>query len=218
MDFSSTKFSSHAQDMASHSNLLRGHTENINTFISTHATFNSQICGLEPKSEDFLKYLQVERQMIDNVNSNLNTLEESGKKAQPKIKEKSEILDYVEANINVKDKAFLKSETVNKAQPEIRRNSESLDDINAKHIDDTSDGSPKTVANFEGRHVETVEKMDELTALPSNDNSQVQVNKQELKIVKQNSNDLNQIINQIQNIENIEHLATICCKLEFRVE
>ena len=43
------------KDIASHSNLLREHTENINTFISTNATFNSHILGLESKSEDFLK-------------------------------------------------------------------------------------------------------------------------------------------------------------------
>merc|ERR1711915_415767 len=77
-----------AQDIASHSNLLREHTENINTFISTNATFNSQILGLESKSEDFLKYLQVERQRIDNVESELNTLDETVKKAQPEIRRK----------------------------------------------------------------------------------------------------------------------------------
>ena len=122
-DFSSPKFSSHeakligygesasqklkdaednilknAHNIASHSNLLREHTENINTFISTNATFNSQILGLESKSEDFLKYLQVERQRIDNVESELNTLDETVKKAQPKIWRNSERLNDLEAH------------------------------------------------------------------------------------------------------------------------
>ena len=72
-DFSSPKFSSHeakligygesasqklkdaednilknAHNIASHSNLLREHTENINTFISTNAIFNSQILRGRP--------------------------------------------------------------------------------------------------------------------------------------------------------------------------
>ena len=69
-----------------------------------------------------------------------------------------------------------------------------------KHIDDTIDGLHKTVAIFEGRHVETVEKMKEVTVLASN--IQVQVKEQEQKMVEQSSNDLNQIRNQIQDIEN----------------
>merc|ERR1711874_758620 len=69
-----------AQDIASHSNLLREHTENINTFISTNATFTNQFHALETKSEDFLKYLQVERQRIDNVESGLNGLDELSKR------------------------------------------------------------------------------------------------------------------------------------------
>jgi len=69
-----------------------------------------------------------------------------------------------------------------------------------KHIDDTIDGLHKTVAIFEDRHVETVEKMKEVIVLASN--IQVQVKEQEQKMVEQSSNDLNQIRNQIQDIEN----------------
>ena len=69
-----------------------------------------------------------------------------------------------------------------------------------KHIDDIFDRLHKTVAIFEGRHVETVEKMKEVTVLASN--IQVQVKEQEQKMVEQSSNDLNQIRNQIQDIEN----------------
>ena len=43
------------QDIASHSNILRKHTENINIFISHNATFNNQFLTLETKSEDFLR-------------------------------------------------------------------------------------------------------------------------------------------------------------------
>ena len=86
------------QDMETQANLLKGHSENINTFISTNATFESQVLGLESKSEDFLRYLQVERQRIDNVESELNTLDETVKKAQPEIRKNSERLDDLEAH------------------------------------------------------------------------------------------------------------------------
>merc|ERR1712098_954074 len=74
-----------------------------------------------------------------------------------------------------------------------------------KHIDDTIDGLHKTVAIFEGRHVETVEKMKEVTVLASN--IQVQVSEQAQKMVEQSSNDLNQIRDQIQDIENQNGLS-----------
>ena len=86
-----------AQDIASHSNLLREHTENINTFISTNATFTNQFHALETKSEDFLKYLQVERQRIDNVESGLNGLDETVQKAIPDIQRNTERIDGLDA-------------------------------------------------------------------------------------------------------------------------
>merc|ERR1711936_1279507 len=82
-----------AQDIASQSNLLKEHTENINNFISSNATFNNQFIALETKSEDFLKYLQVERQRIDNVDSEMNNLDETVQKARPEIKRNTERLD-----------------------------------------------------------------------------------------------------------------------------
>ena len=117
-----------------------------------------------------------------------------------------------------------------KGQPEIRRNSERLDDLDAhqakliKNLHYTSnqvqenvkeipslkqmtgnqnnnlDGLHKTVAIFEGRHVETVEKIKKVTVLASD--IQAQVKEQEQKIVEQSSNNLNQIRDQIQCTEN----------------
>ena len=51
-----------------------------------------------------------------------------------------------------------------------------------KHINDTIDGLHKTVAIFEGRYVETVEKMKEVPVLASN--IQVQVSGQAQKVVE----------------------------------
>merc|ERR1712106_333404 len=206
-----------AQDIASHSNLLKEHTENINTFISTNTTSTNQFVALETKSEDFLKYLQVERQRIDNVESELNNLEETVQKAQPEIKRNTDRLVELDArhtnlgkNLeetsdqvqdNVKEIASLKQVQANQnnnlgdVEGRVKQNEDQI-----KHIDDTIDGLHKTVAIFEGRHVETVEKMKEVTVLASN--IQVQVKEQEQKMVEQGSNDLNQIRDQIRDIEN----------------
>merc|ERR1711936_398806 len=89
-----------AQDIASQSNLLKEHTENINNFISSNTTFNNQFIALETKSEDFLKYLQVERQRIDNMESDLNNLDETVQKAQPEIKKNTDRLDGLDAHHN----------------------------------------------------------------------------------------------------------------------
>merc|ERR1712123_459284 len=205
------------QDIASHSNLLREHTENINTFISTNAAFTNQFVALETKSEDFFKYLQVERQRIDNVESEVNNLEETVQKAQPEIKRNTDRLDELDArhtnlgkNLeetsnqvqdNVKEIASLKQVQANQnnnlgdVEGRVKQNEDQI-----KHIDDTIDGLHKTVAIFEGRHVETVEKIKEVTVLASN--IQVQVKEQEQKMVEQSSNDLNQIRDQIHDIEN----------------
>merc|ERR1712228_1019412 len=140
-----------------------------------------------------------------------------GKKAQPEIRRNSERLDDLDAHQanlvknlddtsnqvqdNVKEIASLKQMTGNQNNNlgDIEdRLKQSEDRI--KHIDDTIDGLHKTLAIFKGRHVETVEKMKEVTVLASN--IQVQVKEQEQKMVEQSSNDLNQIRNQIQDIEN----------------
>ena len=191
-----------AQGIASHSNLLREHTENINTFISTNATFTNQFHALETKSEDFLKYLQVERQRIDNVESGLNGLDETVQKALPDIKRNTDRIDELDArqtnlgkNLddtsnqvqdNVKEIASLKQVLGNQnsnlgdVEERLKQNEDQI-----KHIDDTIDGLHKTVAIFEGRHVETVEKMKEVTVLASN--IQVQVSEQAQKMVEQSS-------------------------------
>jgi len=206
-----------AQDITSQSNLLREHNENINTFISTNATFTNQFIALETKSEDFLKHLQVERLRIDNVESELNNLGETVQKVQPEIQRNTDRLDELDArhttlgkNLddtsnqvqdNVNEIASLKqvlsnqNNSLGNVEDRVKQNEDQI-----KHIDDTIDGLHKTVAIFEGRHVETVEKMKEVTVLASN--IQLQVKEQEQKMVEQSANDLNQIKDQIQDIEN----------------
>jgi chromosome segregation ATPase len=61
-------------------------------------------------------------------------------------------------------------------------------------------GVNKTLALFEDRHVETVEKMKEVTLLTNN--IQVQVNEQEQRMVEQSINNKNQIKDQLSDIVN----------------
>merc|ERR1712179_381067 len=68
------------------------------------------------------------------------------------------------------------------------------------NIDGSIQDVNKTLAVFEGRHVETVEKMKEVTVLTSN--IQVQMKAQEQKMIEQSSNDLDQIRDQLRDIEN----------------
>merc|ERR1712226_1273283 len=68
------------------------------------------------------------------------------------------------------------------------------------NIDATIQDVNKTLAVFEGRHVETVEKLKEVTVLTNN--IQVQIKAQEQKMIEQSANDLNQIRDQLRDIEN----------------
>merc|ERR1719394_1704873 len=63
----------------------------------------------------------------------------------------------------------------------------------------------KTVSVMESRHVETVQKLKEVTVITNNVQTQVQA--QEQKMVEQSANELNQVRDQIQDIENRTSLS-----------
>merc|ERR1719394_981347 len=68
------------------------------------------------------------------------------------------------------------------------------------NLDTTIQDVNKTLAIFDGRHLETVEKMKEMTVITNN--IQVQIKAQEQKMIEQSANDLNQIRDQLRDIEN----------------
>ena len=149
-----------AQGSACHSNLLREHNKDKNTFISTNVTFTNQLHALETKSEDFLKYLQVERQRVDNVESVLNGLDETVQRALPDIKRDTDWIGELDAcqtnlgeNLNetsnqvqdyVKEIASLKQGLGNQ-NSNLGDNEERLkqNEDQIKHSDDTLDGLHK---------------------------------------------------------------------------
>merc|ERR1712013_307730 len=132
--------------------------------------------------------LKRELEKTINEMSKMNVIETRLKSSEDDIKHLDDSIDGLKRNnlLNIEER--------------IKQNADQI-----KHIDDTIDGLHKTVAIFEGRHVETVEKMKEVTVLTSN--IQVQVSEQAQKMVEQSSNDLNQIRDQIQDIENQNGLS-----------
>merc|ERR1711868_195493 len=66
-----------------------------------------------------------------------------------------------------------------------------LNQDHIKNIDDTLDGLKNSIDVFEGRHIETVEKMKEVTVLAGS--IQNQVKEQEEKIVEQSNSNMNLI-------------------------
>merc|ERR1719394_569744 len=75
-----------------------------------------------------------------------------------------------------------------------------LNQDHIKNIDDTLDGLKNSIDVFEGRHIETVEKMKEVTVLAGS--IQNQVKEQEEKIVEQSNSNMNLIKDQIKDLEN----------------
>merc|ERR1712013_91904 len=132
--------------------------------------------------------LKRELEKTINEMSKMNVIETRLKSSEDDIKHLDDSIDGLKRNnlLNIEER--------------IKQNADQI-----KHIDDTIDGLHKTVAIFEGRHVETVEKMKEVTVLASN--IRVQVSEQAQKMVEQSSNDLNQIRDQIQDIENQNGLS-----------
>ena len=78
------------KDITSQAKLLKEHTEN----------FNSQFIALETRSEGFLKYIQVERQRIDNVESGMNNIDGVTQGVSREVKRNTERLDGMDAHFN----------------------------------------------------------------------------------------------------------------------
>merc|ERR1712066_1153846 len=73
------------------------HSEHINSFISNNAVINSQISAVETKADDFMKYLEVEKQRIDNIGSDIKNLDKNLGKAVPEIKKNTDRLDNLDS-------------------------------------------------------------------------------------------------------------------------
>merc|ERR1712130_427787 len=216
------KINKNRDNIESQAKIIENNTENITNIFSNNATISSQINSMENKAEDLLKYLQVERQRIDNLSSDLQDVDENLKKTVPEVKRNTDRLDSIDTTIeNLAQKVVITTNKVQENDKEIEilkekflQQNNSLLDIgdrvndnkdNIDKMEEKIDGLCKTVEIIEGRQVETVEKVKEVTVLFGN--LQQQIKDQEEKIIEKSATDLTQIKNQIKDIESHNDLS-----------
>merc|ERR1712130_809129 len=165
------KINKNRDNIESQAKIIENNTENITNIFSNNATISSQINSMENKAEDLLKYLQVERQRIDNLSSDLQDVDENLKKTVPEVKRNTDRLDSIDTTIeNLDQKVVITTNKVQENDKEIEilkekflQQNNSLLDIgdrvndNKDNIDKMEvkiDGLCKTVGIIEGRQAD----------------------------------------------------------------
>merc|ERR1711962_1922679 len=181
---------------------------------NTTQNINQLTINLEKKMADTENKIHLEIESVNKQTEDLtNNLEEQlgniedvmDKKINTDIMPRIGHLDNIVSDIDKDVKSRIASNT--KAISDLRNQiTESITDKlkptedKINNLDTTIHDVNKTLAVFEGRHVETVEKMKEVTVLTNN--IQLQIKAQEQKMIEQSANDLNQIRDQLRDIEN----------------
>merc|ERR1712106_427288 len=178
-----------------HASQIEIHSENINSFVSSNAVFSSQISAVETKSDDFIKYLEVERQRIDNIGSDIENFDEFIQNANKRMAEINISLGSVNEKLLNNDQI---TEEINGVLEQHQ------DDI--KLITSELESLRKSMSNADTTHLESVEKMKELTILISNIKEQIIM--QEEKISEKSTNDSNEMKSQIQVIQNEQDMSS----------
>merc|ERR1712025_82603 len=198
------------------------HSEHINSFISNNAFINSQISAVETKADDFMKYLEVERQRIDNIGSDIKNVDENLGKAVPEIKKNTDRLDNLDSqNRNMEEMLQQVNKTINdmrvsieSVNTKLENNYKITEEINGvleQHQDDIKsltsmlENLQKSMSNADSNHLETVEKMKEITVIINNIKEQILI--QEEKITQKSTNDFNEMKSKIQVLENDQDLS-----------
>merc|ERR1712243_312121 len=181
---------------------------------NTNQNINQLTINLEKKMADTENKIHLEIESVNKQTEDLtNNLEEQlgniedvmDKKINTDIMPRIGHLDNTISDMEKDIKPSVASNT--KAISDLRNQiTESISDKlrptedKINNLDATIQDVNKTLAVFEGRHVETVEKMKEVTVLTNN--IQLQIKAQEQKMIEQSANDLNQIRDQLRDIEN----------------
>merc|ERR1719153_564581 len=137
-------------------------------------------------------------QQIFTLQESINIQSEQVKKVDAeRQKEANKTKEDIESTIasNAKAISDLRNELANSIADKFKPTEDKIN-----NIDNSLQDVNKTLAIFDGRHVETVEKMKEMTVITNN--IQVQIKAQEQKMIEQSANDLNQIRDQLRDIEN----------------
>merc|ERR1712106_348454 len=206
-----------------HASQIEIHSENINSFVSSNAVFSSQISAVETKSDDFIKYLEVERQRIDNIGSDIKNIDENLGKAVPEIKKNSDKLLSLDVHIenfnefiqNTNKRMVEINISLGSVNEKLLNNDQITEEINGvleQHQDDIKlitselESLKKSMSNADTNHLESVEKIKELTIIISNIKKQIIM--QEEKITEKSINDFNEMKSQIQVIQNDQDLSS----------
>merc|ERR1712089_42692 len=144
--------------------------------------------------------------LANNLEEQLGNMEDvMDKKINTDIMPRIGHLDNIVSDIDkdVKSRIAFNTKAISDLQTEVAQSitdklNPTEDKIN--NLDTTIQDVNKTLAIFDGRHLETVEKMKEMTVITNN--IQVQIQAQEQKMIEQGANDLNQIRDQLRDIEN----------------
>merc|ERR1712243_177510 len=175
---------------------------------NTNQNINQLTINLEKKMADTENKMHLEIESVNKQTEDLtNNLEEQlgniedvmDKKINTDIIPRIGYLDNTLSDMEKDIKSSVASNT--KAISDLRNQiTESISDKlkptedKINNLDATIQDVNKTLAVFEGRHVETVEKMKEVTVLTNN--IQLQIKAQEQKLIEQNTNDIDQIRDQ----------------------
>merc|ERR1719342_2013577 len=159
---------------------------------------NDNVSSLQNQLADLDSDNKNNIQQIFTLQESINIQSEQVKKVDAeRQKEANKTKEDIESTIasNAKAISDLRNELANSIADKFKP---TKDKIN--NIDNSLQDVNKTLAIFDGRHVETVEKMKEMTVITNN--IQVQIKAQEQKMIEQSANDLNQIRDQLRDIEN----------------
>merc|ERR1719481_2028767 len=162
----------------------------------TENKIHLEIESVNKQTEDLTNNLEEQLGNIENVmDKKINS------DIMPRIGHIDTIVDDIEKDIrpsvasNTKAISDLRNQITESISDKLRPTEDKINNLDAT-IQDVN----KTLAIYDGRHVETVEKMKEVTVLTNN--IQLQIKAQEQKMIEQSANDLNQIRDQLRDIEN----------------
>merc|ERR1719167_946460 len=204
-------------------------TDRLDDLVKSDASIMAKINGLESNTNQNINQLTInlEKKMADTENKIHLEIESVNKQTEDLTNNLEEQLgnieDVMDKKINtdimprighldnivsdndkdVKSRIASNTKAISDLQTEVAQSitdklKPTEDKIN--NLDTTIQDVNKTLAIFDGRHLETVEKMKEMTVITNN--IQVQIKAQEQKMIEQSANDMNQIRDQLRDIEN----------------
>merc|ERR1719481_2344770 len=170
--------------------------EQLNHIENQTDLSSQEIESLKKKSQELSVYLDQQLATFEDVmDKQINT------DIMPRIGSLNDKISnfekYIESSLESNAKAIsdVRTDVTNSIQEKFKPTEDKIDNMDAT-IQDVN----KIIGIFETRHVETVEKIKEISTVTKNINTQMKV--QEQKIIQQSTDDLNKIREQLSDIEN----------------